>query len=131
MKGWNLGVRGRLLLAFFGISAFAVMAAAASIYASRQVGERLERIDARVPQAVSSMEVSRAADRLIRRLRPCSPHVTTKQLEEVSNRMRPEVDRLVIGLNEVSRVGTAGEAAISIQLLVASCDPIWRSSKIW
>ena len=119
-KGWNLGVRGRLLLAFFGISAFAVMAAAAGIYASRQVGERLERIDARVPQAVSSMEVSRAADRLIASAPALLAAVTTKELNEVSKRMRPEVDRLIIGLNEVSRVGTAGEAAIAIQLLVAS-----------
>jgi len=72
-KGWNLGVRGRLLLAFFGISAFAVLAAAAGIYASRQVGERLERIDARVPQALSSLEVSRGPIDSLRRLRPCSP----------------------------------------------------------
>ena len=44
-SGWNLGVRARLLLAFFGISAFTVLAAAAGIYAFRQVGERLELIE--------------------------------------------------------------------------------------
>ena len=38
-RRWNLGVRARLLLAFFGISAFAVLAAAAGIYAFRQVGD--------------------------------------------------------------------------------------------
>lgn len=119
-KGWNLGVRGRLLLAFFGISAFAVLAAAADIYAFRQVGERLELIDARVPQAVSSMAVSRAADRLIASAPALLAAVTTKELDEVSKRMRPEVNRLIIGLNEVSRVGTVGEPAIAIQLLVAS-----------
>ena len=97
-----------------------MLAAAAGIYAFRQVGERLELIDARVPQAVSSMEISRAADRLIASAPALLAAVTTKELDEVSNRMRPEVDRLIIGLNEVGRVGTAGEAAIAIQLLVAS-----------
>jgi hypothetical protein len=47
------------LLAFFGISGFAVLAAAAGIYAFRQVGDRLELMDARVPLVVSSMGVSR------------------------------------------------------------------------
>ena len=119
-KRWNLGVRGRLLLAFFGISAFAVLAAAAGIYAFRQVGDRLELIDARVPQVVSSMEISRAADRLIASAPALLAATTTKERDEISNRMRPEVDRLITGLVDVERGGTAGEAAITIQLLVSS-----------
>ena len=35
---WHSGVRARLLLAFFGISGFAILAAAAGIFAFRQVG---------------------------------------------------------------------------------------------
>ena len=117
----NLGVRARLLLAFFGISGFAVLAAAAGIYAFRQVGDRLEMIDARVPQVVSSMEISRAADRLIASAPTLLAATTTKEYDEVSNRMRPEVDRLIIGLTDVGRgVGAAGQAAIAIQLLAAS-----------
>jgi adenylate cyclase len=77
-------------------------------------------IDARVPQVVSSMEISRAADRLIASGSALLAATTTKERDEISNRMRPEVDRLIIGLNEVGRFGTAGEAAIAIQLLVAS-----------
>jgi signal transduction histidine kinase len=120
VRGWSLGVRARLLLAFFGISAFAVLAAAAGIYAFRQVGDRLELIDARVPQVVSSMEISRAADRLIASTHALLGATTTKERDEVSNRMRPEVDRLVMGLNHVGRGGKAGEAAVAIQTLVAS-----------
>jgi signal transduction histidine kinase len=119
-RGWTLGVRARLLLAFFGISAFAVLAAGAGIYAFRQVGERLELIDARVPQVVSSMEISRAADRLIASAPALLAAKTTKERDEVSNRMRPEVDRLVMGLNDVGRGGKAGEAAVAIQILVGS-----------
>jgi signal transduction histidine kinase len=108
------------LLAFVGISAFAGLAAVLGIYAFRQVGERLELIDTRVPQVISSMEISRAVDRLIASAPALLAATTTKDHDEVLKRMRPEVDRLIIGLNDVARSGTAGEAAITIQSLVAS-----------
>jgi adenylate cyclase len=119
-KRWKLGVRARLLFAFIGISAFAVLAAAAGIYAFREVGERLELIDARVPQVVTSMEISRAADRLIASAPALLAATTAKDRDEISNRMRPEVDRLITGLVDIERGGTAGEAAITMQLLVSS-----------
>ena len=117
---WNLGVSARLLLAFVGISAFAILAAAAGIYAFRQVGERLELIDARVPQVITSMEISRAADRLIASAPALLAATTAKERDEISNRMRPEIDRLTTGLIDIGRAGAAGEAAIAIQLLVTS-----------
>jgi len=120
LRSWNLGVRGRLLLAFFGISAFAILAAAAGIYAFRQVGDRLELIDARVPQVVSSMAISRAADRLMASTPALLAAATTKERDEISSRMRPEVDRLIIGLTDIGRAGSAGESTVAIQLLVAS-----------
>jgi signal transduction histidine kinase len=120
-RRWTPGVRARLLLAFVGISGFAVLAAAAGIYAFRQVGDRLELIGARVPQAVSSMEISRAADRLIASAHALLAATTPAERDEVSSRMRPEADRLIIGLTDVGRrAGGAGEAAVAIQLLVAS-----------
>jgi hypothetical protein len=108
------------LLAFFGISAFAILAAAAGIYAFRQVGDRLELIDARVPQVVSSMAISRAADRLIASTPALLAAATTKERDEISSRMRPEVDRLIIGLTDIGRAGSAGESTVAIQSLVAS-----------
>jgi adenylate cyclase len=117
---WKLGVRARLLLAFVGISAFAILAAAAGIYAFRQVGDRLELIDARVPQVITSMEISRAADRLIASAPALLAATTAKERDEISNRMRPEIDRLTTGLIDIGRAGSAGEAAIAIQLLVTS-----------
>ena len=118
--GRGLGVRARLLLAFFAISGFSILAAAAGIYAFRQVGDGLELIDARVPQVISSLAVSRAADRLIASAPALLAANTTRERDEISNRMRPEVDRLIIGLNDVLRAGTAGESAATIQSLVAS-----------
>jgi signal transduction histidine kinase len=116
----NLGVRGRLLLAFFGISAFAVLGAALGNYAFDQVGSRLERIDARVPQVVRSMEISRAVDRLIASAPTLLAASTSKERDEASKAMRPEVDRLIISLNELTRAGTVSDPAITIQTLVGS-----------
>ena len=115
-KRWKLGVRARLLLAFVGISAFAVLAAVAGIYAFRDVGDRLELIDARVPQVVTSMEISRAADRLIASAPALLAATSAKERNEISNRMRPEVDRLITGLVDIR----AAPSATTIQLLVSS-----------
>src|SRR4029079_5482764 len=60
----RLGICGRLLFAFFGISAFAVLATIAALYAFFQVGEVVERItQRRVPSALASREMSRQAER--------------------------------------------------------------------
>jgi adenylate cyclase len=62
----RLGVRGRLLLAFFGISAFAVIAAAAAMYSFAEVGKVLGRsTEERVPSALASLELSRQAERIV------------------------------------------------------------------
>ncbi|TIU09945.1 MAG: hypothetical protein E5W40_13845, partial [Mesorhizobium sp.] len=61
----RLGIRGRLLLAFFGISTFAVFATAAALYAFLQVGEVVDSITRdRVPSALASLQLSRQAERV-------------------------------------------------------------------
>ncbi|WP_202334242.1 MULTISPECIES: adenylate/guanylate cyclase domain-containing protein [unclassified Mesorhizobium] len=61
----RFGIRGRLLLAFFGISILAVLATAAALYAFFEVGSAVERITkSRVPAALSSLELSRQAERV-------------------------------------------------------------------
>ena len=62
----QLGVRGRLFLAFLGISAFAVLAAAAAMYAFLQLGDSLDQIaQKRVPTALASQQLSRQAERVV------------------------------------------------------------------
>ncbi len=59
------GVRGRLLIAFLAISAFAVLAAGAAMYSFLEVGKVLELITTRrVPAANSALELSRQAERI-------------------------------------------------------------------
>lgn len=61
----RLGVRGRLLLAFVGISAFAVLAAAAALTSFGEVGRAFDRIThERVPAALASQQLSRQAERI-------------------------------------------------------------------
>jgi signal transduction histidine kinase/HAMP domain-containing protein len=61
-----MGVRGRLLLAFLGVSAFALIAAIAAMYSFSKVGGVLGRItEERVPAALDSLELSRQAERIV------------------------------------------------------------------
>jgi adenylate cyclase len=61
----SLSVRWRLLLAFFGISAFALLAAAAAMWAFMELGRVVERTTAeRAPAALASLELSRQAERI-------------------------------------------------------------------
>ena len=61
----RLGVRGRLLLAFFGISAFAILGAGAALYSFREIDGSLGLItQRRIPVVVQSQELSRHAERI-------------------------------------------------------------------
>jgi adenylate cyclase len=59
----RLGVRGHLLLAFLGISAFAVLGAGAALYSFREIDSSLGLItQRRIPVVVQSQELSRHAE---------------------------------------------------------------------
>jgi hypothetical protein len=61
----RLGVRGRLLLAFFGISAFAVLGGGAALYSFREIDQVLSLItQRRIPVVVQSQEISRHVERI-------------------------------------------------------------------
>ena len=61
----GMGVRGRLLLAFFGISALAVLGAVAALFAFSQIGSVVDRLTReQVPAGFAALELSRQADRI-------------------------------------------------------------------
>jgi hypothetical protein len=61
----HLGVRGRLLLAFFAISAFAVLGGGAALYSFREIDQVLSLItQRRIPVVVQSQEISRHVERI-------------------------------------------------------------------
>jgi len=62
-----MGVRGRLLLAFLGISMFSLVAAASGLYSLSQVGGALKKItERRVPEALSWLELSGRVESVVR-----------------------------------------------------------------
>jgi HAMP domain-containing protein len=66
-KSTSMGVRGRLLLAFLGISMFSLIAAASGLYSLSQIGGALKKItEQRVPEALSWLELSRRVERVVR-----------------------------------------------------------------
>lgn len=117
---WTLGVRARLLLAFFGISAFAVLAAAAGIYAFRQVGERLDVVDTRVPSTLNSLELSRSADRIIAAAPALLAATDRKRRDEVKAELEAEVARLNAKLLDLKRDQTDLLPLLRIEPIVSS-----------
>ena len=89
----RLGIRGRLLLAFFGISTFAVFATAAALYAFLQVGEVVDRITRdRVPSALASLQLSRQAERVAATAPAILASTSNAQHNEVSAGIAAEID---------------------------------------
>ena len=91
----RLSVRWRLLLAFLGISAFAVLAAGAGTYAFRQMAYVIERItEQRVPSALTALDLSRQAERIVAAAPTLLNARSQEQYREISAAIRTEVDHL-------------------------------------
>jgi class 3 adenylate cyclase/PAS domain-containing protein len=107
----RLSVRWRLLLAFLGISAFAVLAAAAGTYAFRQVAYVLDRItEERVPSALTALDLSRQAERIVAAAPTLLTARSQGQYRDVSTVIMAEVDRLEVLLSQL-RGGAIDAAA--------------------
>ena len=90
-----LSVRWRLLLAFLGISAFAVLAAATGTYAFRQMTYVIERItEQRVPSALAALDLSRQAERTVAAAPTLLTARTQAQYRDISAAITAEVERL-------------------------------------
>ena len=109
--GDRLGVRGRLLMAFFGISAFAVLAAAAAMHSFLEVGKALDKITQhRVPSALSSLEISRQAERIVAVAPALLTVGTATQREQLSAKIAAEIDQLDGLLSGLQ--GSSSDAAV-------------------
>lgn len=119
-RAWKLGVRGRLLLAFFGIAAFAVFAAAAGVYAFREVGGRLEVIETRVPPTLSALELSRSAERIIAAAPALLAATDRARRDEVKAELAKEVERLNANLADLKDNDADRLPLLEIEPIVAS-----------
>lgn len=125
----RLGVRESLFLAFFGISAFAVLAAAAALYAFLEVETVLEQVTQRdSPAAMSSLEVSRQTERLLKRAPGLLTVTTTGEWDQLSNIITDESEHLEELLKgfEIAEVETTTLASIewSVRRLRTNMDSL-------
>jgi len=90
--GFVPGLRGRLLLAFIAISLFVVAAAAAGLYALREVEQALDRITQKtVPIALDARELWRKSEKIISVGPALLNASNTKEAEALSSRLRDEL----------------------------------------
>ncbi|MEZ2133130.1 MULTISPECIES: PAS-domain containing protein [unclassified Sinorhizobium] len=91
----RLGIRGRLLLVFFALSAISMLSTAAAIYVHLEVGSVVERITQRqTPSALAALQLSRQAER-VAAAAPSMLAVTSKtKRTEVSAVIATEMARL-------------------------------------
>ncbi|MCY0147036.1 PAS-domain containing protein [Hoeflea sp. G2-23] len=96
-------VRGRLIIAFLGISFLSLVAGGAGLFSLDRVNGALSRIaDERVPQALALVEVSRQAERILNAA-PALLVVTSEASRlEVSKNVRVEVEKLRTRLLEAA-----------------------------
>ena len=95
------GVGKRLLVAFFGISAFSALVAGAAIYAFYEVGRSLTLIDRRVDPILASLEVSRSVERIVTASSALSAVTTEQQREQVFAGLSRESAKLQSFLGEL------------------------------
>ena len=87
--------RWRLLLAFFGVSSFAILGGAVAIYAFFEIEEVLERITERsVPSVLASLRLSREAERLVSAAPILLTSTTQDEHRERAQEMRAEIATL-------------------------------------
>lgn len=90
-----MGVRGRLLLAFLGISMFSLVAAASGLYSLSQIGGALNKItEQRVPEALSWLELSRRVESVVRAAPALLVVKTDSARNEVSNKIASQIAQL-------------------------------------
>src|SRR5436305_3873971 len=109
MRTSTRGVGARLLLAFFGISAFSALVAVAAIYAFYEVGQSLTLIDRRIDPILAALEVSRSVERIVNSSSNLSAVTTEEARERVFVGLSHKTAKLHLLLNDLRDGGiTAG-----------------------
>jgi adenylate cyclase len=107
----TFGVRGRLLLAFLTICLFSLVGAASGFISLSQVGRSLSRITGEeVPQALSWLELSRQAERVVRAAPALLAVMTEDERVQVSAEIAAQADQLNQLLQQIGSYAAVDEA---------------------
>jgi adenylate cyclase len=102
----RFGVRGRLLLAFFGISAFGVLGAGVALYSFHRIDDALALItQRRVPVALISQDLSRHMERILAAAPELLAATTPDEKARWSVRISSEVNILTSLLTNLREAG--------------------------
>src|SRR5215813_2391197 len=102
----RFGVRGRLLLAFFGISAFGVLGAGVALYSFHRIDDALALItQRRVPVALISQDLSRHMERILAAAPELLAATTSDEKAQWSVRISTEVNILTSLLTNLRAAG--------------------------
>jgi hypothetical protein len=121
-KSASMGVRGRLLLAFLGISMFSLVAAASGLYSLSRVGGALSNItEHRVPEALSWLELSRRVESIVRAAPALLVVNTDSARKEVSNEIILQAKQLkpLLQRDRIYETDEEEAAAAEVAKLVA------------
>ncbi len=112
----RMGVRGRLLLSFVGISGFAVLAAAAAIYSFVEVQTVLDKItEQRVPTALAAQELSARVERIVAGTPGLLAASTPREQFEIWSGLGSEVQEIDSLLLQLQDRGLATDTLVSLQ----------------
>jgi class 3 adenylate cyclase/HAMP domain-containing protein len=133
-KYTSMGVRGRLLLAFIGISMFSLVSAITGLYSLTQVSGALKKItDQRVPEALSWLELSRRVESIVHAAPALLVVKTDGERIEVSTGIDSQIDQLepLLKQNRQNEIKEEKEAIAEAQRLVAGMtDNLERINKL-
>ena len=122
-KSASMGVRGRLLLAFLGISMFSLVAATSGLYSLSQVGGALNKITAqRVPEALSWLELSRRVESVVRAAPALLVVKTDSARIEVSNDITSQISQLEPFLQRSRSFETEDEKTVTAEFVKLIAD---------
>ena len=117
-KFTSMGVRGRLLLAFLGISMFSLVAAASGLYSLSQVGGALNKItEQRVPEALSWLELSRRVESVVRAAPALLAVNTDSARNKVSNKITSQIAQLEPFLQRSRNYEKEDEKTVTTQVM--------------
>ncbi len=117
----RLGVRGRLLLSFVGISGFAVLAAAAAMYSFVAVQRVLDKItEQRVPTALAAQELSAGVERLVARAPALLAASTTQEHFELWSKLDNEIEEIDALMLLLRDRGMAADALVLFTIALDS-----------
>ena len=111
----QLGIRARLLFAFFGISMFAVLAAAAALYSFLEVGKIISQISGfEAPAAMGSLELSRQAEQMVGAAPAILTVATAGEREQIWASISTEGERLDQMLLDLKAGRSSGDISVDL-----------------